>query len=327
MVSTGFQWPAVTEALLGRCSFPGPGSDVVCAVSGGADSMAMLALAVASGCHAKAVYIDHGLRDASPAEGEVVKAGARTLGAAFEAVAVTVAPGSDLEARARRARYEALPEGALVGHTADDQAETLLLNMMRGAGLDGLSGMRASAAGPRRVGRPILDVRRTETRAFVAAIGLETVSDPSNFELRFRRNRVRHEVMPLLAEVAGRDPVPLLARTAGLLGEDADFLELLASDIDPTDARALAHAPPPLAKRALRSWLRQGQGPEHYPPSSQELQRVWAVVTGAAVACELAGGRRLSRSSGRLRIEPSAEAGREAQWCSPVVQPSTEAQY
>jgi tRNA(Ile)-lysidine synthase len=268
--------------------------------------MAMLALAVASGCHAKALYIDHGLRQAGPEEAKVVRTAARSLGATFHSVAITVEPGSDLEARARRARYEALPEGALVGHTADDQAETLLLNLIRGAGLDGLTGMRAAAGGSRRVVRPILDLRRAETRAFVARIGLETVNDPSNFEPRFRRNRVRHELMPLLAEVAGRDPVPVLARTAGLLGEDADFLDSLASGIDPTDAWALAHAPPPLAKRALRSWLRQGQGPERYPPSSQELQRVWAVVTGEAVACELAGGRRLSRSSGRLRIEPKA---------------------
>ena len=304
MATTGVEWPAGTDALLERCVFPDAGTEVVCAVSGGADSMTMLALAVASGCRAKAVYVDHGLRGAGREEAEVVEAGARTLGATFEAVAVKVEPGADLEARARLARYEALPEGALVGHTADDQAETLLLNLVRGAGIDGLSGMRATAAGPRQVRRPILDLRRTETRAFVAAIGLETVTDPSNFEARFRRNRVRHEVMPLLAEVAGRDPVPLMARTAGLLAEDANFLDLLASTIDPTDARALVQAPPPLAKRALRSWLRQGQGPERYPPSSQELQRVWEVVTGRVVACELTGGRRLSRSSGRLKLEP-----------------------
>jgi tRNA(Ile)-lysidine synthase len=300
----GLDWPANTGAMLGRCSFPRPGDDVVCAVSGGADSMAMLALAVAAGCRAKAVHINHGLRPESAGEAEVVRKAAGALGAAFEVAQVRVEPGGDLEARARQARYDALPEGALVGHTADDQAETLLLNLMRGAGLDGLSGMRASAGGPRRVLRPILALRRDETRAFVAALGLETVSDPSNSDPRFRRNRARHEVLPLLAEIAGRDPVPLLARTASLLAEDADFLDALARTVDPTDARGLAQTPPPLAKRALRSWLREGEGPERHPPSSEELERVWAVVTGGAVACELAGGRRLSRSSGRLRVGP-----------------------
>lgn len=271
--------------------------------------MAMLALAVASGCSARAVYVDHGLRPEGPREAEVVKTGARALGATFEGVMVHVDPGGDLEARARWARYEALPEGVLVGHTADDQAETFLLNLLRGAGLDGLSGMRASEGGPRRVRRPILGLRRAETRAYVAVLGLETVSDPSNFEARFRRNRVRHEVLPLLADVAGRDPVPLLARTAALLAEDADFLDDMAKAMDPTDARALSSSPPALARRALRSWLRAGEGPERHPPSSHELRRVWAVVTGEVIACQLAGGRRLSRSSNRLKLEPMADGG------------------
>lgn len=281
----------------------------MCAVSGGADSTTMLALAVASGCQATAVHVDHGLRPGSAREAEVVRKTADLLGAAFEAVRVQVEPGGDLEARARQARYDALPEGALVGHTADDQAETLLLNLMRGAGLDGLSGMRGCGGGPRRVLRPILALRRHETQAFAAALSLETVNDVSNFEPRFLRNRARHELLPLLADIAGRDPVPLLARTAGLLAEDADFLDALSRDIDPTDARGLAQMPPPLAKRALRSWLRQDEGRGHHPPSSDELERVWAVVTGRVVACELSGGRRVSRSSGRLRLAPSPGPG------------------
>jgi len=120
--SGGRQWPRQTGALLPRCSFPAPGSAVVCAVSGGADSLAMLALAVASGCHAHAVYVDHGLRQLSGHDGDVVHAGADKLGASFEAVSVNVGPGPDLEARARKARYEVLPAGTLVGHTADDPA-------------------------------------------------------------------------------------------------------------------------------------------------------------------------------------------------------------
>ncbi|HUC14551.1 MAG TPA: tRNA lysidine(34) synthetase TilS [Acidimicrobiales bacterium] len=305
MSSPRVYWPAGVEGLLERCSFPGKGAPVVCAVSGGPDSVAMLALAVAAGCSAHAVHVDHGLRAGSREEAAVVEAAANTLGATFEALSVRVGPGPDLEARARQARYGVLPEGTMVGHTADDQAETLLLNLMRGAGLDGLRGMRATSGGLRKAQRPILALRRSETLAFVTALGFPTVTDPSNAEGRFRRNRARHEVLPLLADVAGRDLVPVLARTAALLAEDAELLDLLARDLDPTDARGLAAAPRPLANRALRTWLREDEGPERHPPSSEDLERAWAVVTGRAVACELSGGRRLSRSAGRLRLDGS----------------------
>jgi tRNA(Ile)-lysidine synthase len=266
----------------------------------------MLALAVAAGCDTVAVHVDHGLRPASGEEAEVVRAAARALGASSQMVAVTVPAGPDLEARARAARYEALPEGVLVGHTADDQAETVLLNLLRGAGLDGLSGMRASGAGRRAVSRPILELRRAETSAFVAALGLAVVTDPSNSEPRFRRNRVRLELLPLLAGIAQRDPVPLLVRTARALAEDAELLDALASTLDATDTAALRAVPKPLAKRALRAWLREGQGPEHHPPSAADLDRTWMVVTGERTACELAGGRRVSRSGGRLRVSSQA---------------------
>lgn len=295
-------WPEEVAALLPRCSFPTPGSYAVCAVSGGADSLALLALAVAAGCRAHAVHVDHGLRPSSAGEAEVVRRAAASLGASFEGLVVHVPPGPDLEARARRARYGALPEGALVGHTADDQAETLLLNLMRGSGLDGLGAMRGHGSGLRGVRRPLLGLRREETVRAVAALELHPVRDESNDDPRFRRNRTRHELLPMLADVSGRDPVPVLARTARLLAEDADLLDLLASGIDPSDVHALRAAPKPVASRALRSWLRDGQGPERHPPSWAEMERVWRVVSGEVKACELAGGRRLSRSRGRLRM-------------------------
>jgi tRNA(Ile)-lysidine synthase len=304
-------WPPYVEALLERCSYPQAGEEVVCAVSGGADSLAMLALAVAAGCRPHAVHVDHGMRPESAREADVVRAAAGALGTTFAPVKVSVEPGPDLEARARLARYEVLPVGALVGHTADDQAETILLNLLWGAGLDGLRGMRAEEGGPRRVRRPVLALRRAETAALVRDLGLDVVMDPSNNEPRFRRNRVRHEVLPLLAQVAGRDPVPLLARTASLLAEDAALLDDLAGELDATDASGLAMAPKPLAVRALRAWLRQGEGPEMHPPSAGELDRVWSVVTGRSVACEIAGARRVSRSGGRLRVQagPAVEGG------------------
>jgi len=291
------------DRLVGRCTFPGPGELAVCAVSGGADSMAMLLLASHAKCRVHVVHVDHGLRPTGRQEASLVRRASESVGATFELAEVMVSPGPDLEARARRARYEVLPDGALVAHTADDLAETFLLNLMRGAGLDGLGGMRPAGGGLRKVARPMLGLRRAETLAVCTEAGVEVVSDPSNTDPRFRRNRVRQEVIPLLKDVSGRDPVPLLARTAGLLSRDAGYLSDMAEVIDPTDTRALLAAPKVLATRALRAWLRSSEGPEHHPPSLEELERAWEVVIGRRRACEMAGGRRLSRHRGRLRLD------------------------
>lgn len=287
---------ALVADLLPRCRFPAGDDPLVAAVSGGADSLALLVLARAAGREVTAVHVDHGLRPSSAAEAKVVEAAAVRFGAGFDARAVSVPPGPDLEARARRARYAALPEGVLTGHTADDLAETVLLNLIRGAAIDGLAGMRD---GPR-VRRPLLGLRRDETHRLCRALGLDPVDDPSNRDRRFRRNRVRHDLLPLLADISERDVVPVLARQAELMADDADLLDELAAGFDPTDARALAAAPRALARRALRRWLRDGD--ERHPPSSAEVERVLAVASGEAAACELAGGRRVRRSGGRLWV-------------------------
>ncbi len=289
--------------LLARCAFPaGEPGPLPLAVSGGADSLALLVLARSAGLEATAIHVDHGLRSGSAAEAEVVSAAAERYGAGFETRTVRVDRGPDLEARARRARYAALPADVLTGHTMDDQAETVLLNVLRGAGLDGLAGMRPAAPGRPR--RPLLGVRRAETEALCRAVGLRPVRDPTNDDRRFRRNRIRAEVLPYLSEVAGRDLVPVLARQAELIRADGDLLDELSGDIDPTDARSLNAAPVALARRAVRRWLRfaEGADPEAHPPSAEEVSRVLAVASGAVRGCELAGGRRVRRHAGRLSV-------------------------
>jgi tRNA(Ile)-lysidine synthase len=286
--------PAPLAGLLGRCTFPPPGTRLDCAVSGGADSLALLALAVEAGCEAVAWHVDHGLRPGSAAESGVVAASASRLGAEFCSRRFEVPPGPNLEARARAARRAVLPSGAATGHTADDQAETVLLNLLRGAGADGLAGM---SAGHR---HPILGLRRSETRTLVDSLGLEVVDDPFNRDPSFTRNRVRHDLIPLCSAVARRDVVPLLNRQASLLAEETALLEQLAAVLDPTDARALRAAPAPLARRALRRWLRSG--PEAHPPSSASVERVLAVARGDHRACEIEGGRAVRRSRGRLEL-------------------------
>lgn len=281
--------------LLARCDLPAPGAAVDVAVSGGPDSLALLALASAAGCAVTAHHVDHGLRPGSAAEADVVATAAARFGAAFVAHRVEVTPGPNLEARARAARYRALPDGALTGHTADDQAETVLLNVLRGTGLDGLAGYR-----PER--RPLRALRRRETVALCAALGLDPVADPSNGSPAHRRNRVRHELRPLLDDIAERDLAPVLARQAELLRDDVAVLEALAADLDPTDAKALTAAPVALARRAVRRWLRTGD--EAHPPDAATVERVLAVARGEAVATDVGGGREVRRRAGVLHLRP-----------------------
>jgi tRNA(Ile)-lysidine synthase len=247
---------------------------------------------VAAGCHVTAVHVHHGLRPDADRDAELAAAIAERLGADFRMARVDVADGPNLEARARDARRAVLGPDAMTGHTADDQAETVLLALLRGSGATGLGGI---GPGPR---HPILALRRAETRSLCVELGLVVAADPTNDDRRFRRNRVRHEVLPLLADVAERDVTVLLARTADLLRADDQFLDELAAGIDPTDADALAGAPGVLAARAVRQWLDH----EGYPPDADAVQRVLAVAAGRAAACELVGGRRVERHGDRLRL-------------------------
>jgi tRNA(Ile)-lysidine synthase len=281
-------------SMLARCTFPPPGTDVSCAVSGGADSLALLVLAVAAGCRPTAVHVDHRLRPGSADEYQLVETAAMRLGVGSRSVRVDVGDGPNLEARARAARIAALPPDSLTGHTADDQAETVLINLLRGAALDGLAGMRPGFR------HPILALRSHETRGLCEQLGIEVVEDPSNDDRRFLRNRVRHDLLPALADAAGRDLVPVLTRQADLLRDEADLLDHLAQSLDATDARALDAAPVPLARRAIRRWL----SVDGHPPDAATVHRVLDVASGRTLACDVGGGRRVTRSHQRLALEP-----------------------
>ncbi len=275
--------------------FPPAQTSVFCGVSGGADSVALLALAVEAGLDATAVHVDHRIRESTGSEAEFVAEVANRLGANFRSVSVTVAPGSDLEQRARIARHDALGPDALLGHTADDQAETMLINLLRGAGLYGLAGITPDLR------HPILDLRRDETVGVCEHYGVVPFHDPSNDDPRFVRNRVRFELLPLMADIGQRDPVPLLVRTAELARSTNADIDKLASGLDPTDTKSLQTVPPTVAAAALREWLRDSLG---HPPSFADIVRVLTVVNCESIACEVSGGRRIARTEGILRIEP-----------------------
>ncbi len=283
------------SSLLARCTFPDPGTTLVCGVSGGADSLALLILASRSGAAVTAVHVDHGLRAGSADEAGVVAEAARRFGVAFRSERVALRDGPNLEARARQARREVLGPAAATGHTMDDQAETVLANLLRGSGVHGLAAMRA---GPR---HPLLGLRRTETEGLCQHLGLTPVADPSNDDPRHLRNRVRHELLPLCSALAGRDVVPVLARQAGALAGDADLLDAVAALVDPEDVAALNGAPEAVARRSVRAWL-LGEGA--YPPPLDAVDRVLEVAQLRRRATEVPGGRRVARSGGRLILGP-----------------------
>jgi tRNA(Ile)-lysidine synthase len=301
-----FVWPEVVVELATRCRFPtGP---IDCAVSGGADSLALVALAVCSGHDVTAWHVRHGLRPAAETadEPERIAAMLAPLGVPLRVVDVSTAINVDLgniEEQAREARYAALPAGVAVAHTADDVAETVIANLIRGSGLDGLSPMRPSAGFGHRI-RPLLDLRRVDTERVCDALGWAPLIDSMNSDRRYLRVRIRREVLPLLDDVAGRDVRALLARFAAVTAADVAVLEALAAELDPTDSRALREAPLSLARRAVRQWLTSEAGDEHgHPPDLATVDRVVAVARLEALGTEVGRGLRVVRRlGGRLEI-------------------------
>jgi tRNA(Ile)-lysidine synthase len=250
------------------------GELVLVACSGGADSLALAAatafVAPRSGLRAGGVTVDHGLQPGSGQRAASVAALLGRLGLdPARSVAVAVPPDGPAgpEAAAREARYGALDVAAkeygaaavLLGHTLDDQAETVLLGLARGSGGRSLAGMPARRGVYR---RPLLAVRRAATSAACAELGLQTWQDPHNRDLRFTRARVRHQALPALEAALGPGVAEALARTASQLRADAECLDDLAfaesgklrGDSDPADpadpAGGLGGVAPPGASRA-----------------------------------------------------------------------------
>ncbi|WP_031939460.1 tRNA lysidine(34) synthetase TilS [Prescottella defluvii] len=242
-----------------------PAGGVVVALSGGADSLALAAAAVAEAPAVRALVVDHRLQDGSGAVAAAAAARALTLGCAgADVVAVDVTGPGGLEAAARTARYAALDAGrhgrpVLLGHTLDDQAETVLLGLARGSGGRSIRGM-AEYDAP--WGRPLLGVRRATTRTACAELGLAPYEDPHNSDPGFTRVRLRTEVLPLLEDVLGGGVAPALARTAEHLREDGEVLDTLsrqafatARDGDDLLVERLTDVPVAVRRRVLRSWL------------------------------------------------------------------------
>jgi tRNA(Ile)-lysidine synthase len=297
-----------------RAAFGRQSGRILVAVSGGADSLALL-LAASGVAPARTgvASLDHGLRP--EAREEVTRVGELALerGLAFHGEELGVRPGPGAEARARAARYAALERIAradgysaiATAHTADDQAETLLMRLGRGAALRGAAGIQPWRGN---LIRPLLEVRRADTEALVRAAGLIPVQDPTNADPTLLRARIRHQALPAFVAATGPGLVERLARFARSAQEDEGYLEELAAaalervqEGAGLDAVALRALPWPMRSRVVRSWLEATS----VPVSDRLLRTVdEAVERGGRTGLP---GRRLLRSEGAwVRVETSA---------------------
>lgn len=233
----GLGWLETVRSTIRRHAMLAGGETVLVAVSGGADSVALLHALMTLGpelsLRLAVLHVDHGLRPDSGRDAEFVRALAARLDVPAAVERVTVDRRGSLEAAARAARYAALEAHAArlgahriaLGHTADDQAETVLMRMRAGAGVRGLAGIPAVRG---RIIRPLLEVRRSDLVAALREAGLSWVEDPSNRDPRFLRNRIRHALLPLLGASAGPDVVTTLNRVARLCRETVEAVDRIA---------------------------------------------------------------------------------------------------
>lgn len=293
-----------------------PADVVAVALSGGADSLALTAAAVAEAQTVRALIVDHALQHGSAGVADTAARQARALGC-VDAQVVTVNVGTDggMEAAARKARYDALSSAragapVLLGHTLDDQAETVLLGLARGSGGRSIHGMR-EYDDP--WGRPFLNVRRTTTRQVCADLDLTPHHDPHNDDTDFTRVRLRHEALPLLEDILGGGVAQALARTAAQLRDDGAVLDDLAHRTlaaatvgDEVVVTSLLQAPHAVRRRAVRLWLLAGGAKaltDKHIRGVDELLTDWRGQGGVAVPGGAPGVRLVaSRTHGRLTM-------------------------
>lgn len=286
------------------------------ALSGGPDSLALTAVA-ARERPTTALIVDHRLQAGSAQVAEFAQSHALELGCVAAQIIPVTIDGfrGGLEAAARTARYAALDQArdqapVLLGHTLDDQAETVLLGLGRGSGPRSMAGMRPYDPP---WCRPLLGVRREVTRDACAELGLTPWLDPHNSDRRFTRARLRSEVLPLLEDVLGGGVAQALARTATALRENTELIDALAAhalpDVaDGLDTAPLAALPGPVRRAVIRRWLLAGGGRGLTDQQIRAVERLvthWRGQGGVAVGSELREQRLFAvRGEGVLRLHP-----------------------
>ncbi len=266
-------------------------------------------------------HLDHQLRAEAQADASLVQATAATLGyaAIIESCDVRAQAGTDkisLETAGRQARQAFFQRCAqqtdcseiFLGHHADDQAETVLMNVLRGSGLRGLGGMRfrTSLGGGLEIIRPLLDCPREALREYATFHGVKFQEDASNTSSDYLRNRLRHELLPSASAMMQRNVQPSLGRLAQVAQAEEDFLAEYTAQRFPSattlSTTALLAVPIAIQRRAVQAWLQYHQVPLI---SLELIEQVRAIApsTAAIAKCNLPGGRWARRRAGLLFVE------------------------
>ena len=295
-------------------------------VSGGRDSVALLHLLAGRGHRLVVCHLDHALRRESREEARFVERLALGLGCEFVGRRENIAARAkrmkcSIETAAREARFaffakvgrERGVRRVFLAHHADDQVETFLFNLLRGSGAAGLGAMRTvSMRGELEIVRPLLGVWREEIDRYVARHGLEFCEDASNADPRHTRNRVRHVILPMLAQAFGREVRGALLRSAEILREEDAFLAALpelaladARELSVSEMRAL---PVAMQRRVLLAWLRARGIAE---VGFEEVERVRSLLAGRVAKVNLPDGRHARRRAGRVFLEQRGELSKE----------------
>ncbi|MCL2002528.1 MAG: tRNA lysidine(34) synthetase TilS [Oscillospiraceae bacterium] len=282
---------------------------VLAAVSGGADSTAMLHMLAAAGGKVVAAHYNHGLREAADGDESFVQALCGQWGVPFVSERGAVPSGAGVEARARELRYDFLErvragrglDWIATAHTADDNAETAIMNLTRGAGLSGLCGIPYRRG---RILRPILSLSREDVLGYLAERDIPYRKDESNDDTAYRRNYIRHEVIPALKRVNPSLTDAVTRLTASLREDEAYLTELAQAELDahtPYPAKRLTGLPKPVAARVCRLLVTDAGGA---PPERLHVEAMLDIAAGGnGRKRNMAGGLTAAKKNGMIVVE------------------------
>lgn len=258
------------------------------AVSGGADSVALMCIVYHLGRTASVHHVNHGIRDASNDEAKIVQELAENFQFDFFLYETTIG-FQNMEENARQARQDFLPEDVLTAHSFEDKVETVIMNFMRGATSKGFSPM---------TDKPLINITANELDSIVVYYDVSPCVDSTNFTQEHVRNRVRHELIPLMTDISGTNIAKPIIRNSQIALEESEYLDQIASKIDITQCKTAKTENIVILRRATRMWIEENISHKY---SEVNITNLVSVVQGETLGTQIAG-KTIRRQNNQLHI-------------------------